>query len=765
MCRLSSRLGLALGLLCLLLTLGPLGAAAQPAPAPAPALDPAKVQGLIGTLENEQERAKFIDQLRTLVQASDAAKAEGPKSVDEFGLSLVEVFTDRINQLGAWAVDLSRLIVDLPDLTDWLVEQAKNPFNRSYWLEIILKIALVIAAAEVGYQLVRRLIKPRLRQLEGGSYPQLAERVPAVVMQVLLRLTPIIAFAVLGYLVLPLIASRPATEVIARSLIHASVFCLILLLAGRALLSPSAPNLRLIQLSDERANYLYCWLKRFVYLVAYAYVVFQNELVLRMPAAIHGGIVRLLGFIVALMLIVFVLQNRKTVAQWLRGHDELEGSTFERSFVMTRRLIADIWPVFAIFYVLSTYLIWAFDIPGGFTLLLRGALATTILLAIARPLAYGVKRSLAHGIWIGPELSRRYPVLERRVNRYCALLQRIAVTAVYFLILLALVHLWGIDLFGFMQDLVGDDAARQLRRVGFVILTTWLIWEVTSLLIENYLDATDEAGARIERSGRARTLLPLMRTFLLVLISVVVTLTTLSTLGIDITPILAAAGVIGIAVGFGSQKLVQDIINGLFILFQDTVAIGDVVEVGGHAGLVEKISVRTISLRGGKGEVHTIPFSAVSTIKNLTKDHSFATFNISVGYRENIDLVCEMIKQVGAELEAEPEFGQYMLAPIEVWGIDSFTDNAVVVSGRIKTKALKQWYVGREFNRRLKQRFDQVGIGMPLPQQVIFAEESHPPAETTAKAKAAESAATKSEALRLVEAERGRARRGPDNAR
>jgi len=212
----------------------------------------------------------------------------------------------------------------------------------------------------------------------------------------------------------------------------------------------------------------------------------------------------------------------------------------------------------------------------------------------------------------------------------------------------------------------------------------------------------------------------LLRTFLLVLISIVVVLTAMSTLGVDITPLLAAAGVVGIAVGFGAQKLVQDVINGLFILFQDTISVGDVVDVGGHAGLVEKISVRTIGLRDLAGNVHTIPFSEVHTITNMTKEYSYADLSIGVAYRENVDDVMELVRQIGAELEADPEYGQYMLEPIEVLGVDAFADSAVIIKARIKTKSLKQWYVRREFNRLMKHRFDELGIEIPFPHQTLY---------------------------------------------
>ncbi|MGI9504695.1 MAG: mechanosensitive ion channel family protein, partial [Geminicoccaceae bacterium] len=224
----------------------------------------------------------------------------------------------------------------------------------------------------------------------------------------------------------------------------------------------------------------------------------------------------------------------------------------------------------------------------------------------------------------------------------------------------------------------------------------------------------------VERSARARTLLPLLRTFFFLLICTIVTLTTLSTLGVDVTPVLAAAGVIGIAIGFGSQKLVQDIINGLFILFQDTIAVGEVVDVAGHSGVVEHISVRTIGLRDLSGRAHTIPFSEVTTITNHTKDFAFAELDVGVGYREDVDEVMEVIRQIGAELETDPIQGENILEPIQVLGLDQLADSAVVIKARIKTRPMTQWAIKRSFNRLMKYRFDELGIEMPYPHQTVY---------------------------------------------
>ncbi len=683
-------------------------------------IDPAKIDSLVNTLEDRDARGKLIDQLKALNAVQEPSSE--PKNVEELSLTLVEVVTGQIEKLAAASVELSSVIVDLPSLTDWLFEQVMDPGQRDYWISLLTRLAVTLGCSLVGYRITRRFLKPTINRFYQERPEGMVTRVPLAFLRGGLRLIPIMAFAAIGYGLLTLLGdwNGDAVNILGRSLVDATIFCLLLVVGARTVLAPKAPGLRLVKVSDTIADYVFGWIKRFIYLIAYSYVVFQNEFVLEIPESVYGGIIRALGLVVVLMLVYLVLSNRKTVAQWLRGNGHSESDRVMHALARCRRLIADIWPVFAIFYIVSTYLIWALAIPGGFTLLLKGGVLTTFLLAIARPLAYGVESALGRGLSFGTGVRSRYPAFERRINRYLGMLQGFAVTLVYFGILLTLVHIWGFDFFAMIGGWFSDETWERLKSAATIAGISFVIWELISTLIENYLDTVDENGTRVERSARARTLLPLLRTFLFLLICMVVTLTTLSTLGVDVTPVLAAAGVIGIAIGFGSQKLVQDIINGLFILFQDTIAVGEVVDVAGHSGVVEHISVRTIGLRDLSGRAHTIPFSEVTTITNHTKDYAFAELDIGIGYREDVDEVIEVIRQIGAELETDPMQGSNILEPIQVLGVDEFADSAVVIKARIKTRPMMQWGVKRSFNRLMKYRFDELGIEIPYPHQTVY---------------------------------------------
>ncbi|WP_049974662.1 mechanosensitive ion channel family protein [Azospirillum sp. B4] len=224
----------------------------------------------------------------------------------------------------------------------------------------------------------------------------------------------------------------------------------------------------------------------------------------------------------------------------------------------------------------------------------------------------------------------------------------------------------------------------------------------------------------MEHSARTRTLLPLFRKTLAIVLSTAVALVILSQVGVNVGPLLAGAGIAGIAIGFGAQTLVKDFITGLFILMQDAVAVGDVVAVAGCSGTVEQISIRSMRLRDVSGTVIIIPFSEVTTVKNMTKEFSYAMFEVGVAYREDVDQVSEVLTELGADLQADPDYADRILEPIDILGLDKFADSAVVIKARIKTRPSDQWKVMRAFNRRMKQRFDELGIDIPFPHQTIY---------------------------------------------
>lgn len=224
----------------------------------------------------------------------------------------------------------------------------------------------------------------------------------------------------------------------------------------------------------------------------------------------------------------------------------------------------------------------------------------------------------------------------------------------------------------------------------------------------------------IEIQKRSDTLKSVSRNMLNITIVVVAVLMILKELGVEIGPILAAAGVVGIAVGFGAQELVKDIINGFFILLDDQIRVGDVVQIADKGGLVESVNLRMIILRDLAGNVHFVRNGQINVVTNMTKEYSRYVFDIGVAYREDVDEVIEVIKQVDEDLRSDTSFKFDILEPIEILGLDQFADSAVIIKARTKTKPIRQWAVAREFNRRLKKKFDELNIEIPFPHTTLY---------------------------------------------
>ena len=249
----------------------------------------------------------------------------------------------------------------------------------------------------------------------------------------------------------------------------------------------------------------------------------------------------------------------------------------------------------------------------------------------------------------------------------------------------------------------------------FIVFIFVVIWEGANGLMEFSIQR--HTGSR---SGRIKTLLPIIRNVLLVSLSVLTALVVLSEIGIDIMPLLAGAGVLGIAIGFGAQTLVKDFLTGFTVILEDLLQIGDVVQVGNRTGVVERITIRKIQLRDLEGIVHTVPFGEISIVDNYTKEFSYYLFNVGVAYKEDTDKVIAHLKSIDETMRSESEFKDKMLGPIEILGVDEFADSAVIIKARVKTRAHDRWAVGREFNRRMKYQFDESGIEIPFPHRTVY---------------------------------------------
>jgi small conductance mechanosensitive channel len=257
-------------------------------------------------------------------------------------------------------------------------------------------------------------------------------------------------------------------------------------------------------------------------------------------------------------------------------------------------------------------------------------------------------------------------------------------------------------------------------RIILIAIITLIVIKAARVLTDRLATAFRKHEVDEESRKRASTLSSVIRHILTVVILIVAAMTILGELGVQIGPVLAAAGIAGLAVGFGAQSLVKDVINGFFILLEDQIRVGDVVKVAGQGGVVEKVNLKMTILRDFSGNVHYVPNGSIDLVTNMTKEYSRYVFDIGVAYREDVDEVSAVIREVDEDLRKDPQFCQDILEPIEVFGLDQFGDSALIIKARVKTKPIKQWRVAREFNRRLKKKFDERNIEIPFPHVTLY---------------------------------------------
>jgi small conductance mechanosensitive channel len=258
-------------------------------------------------------------------------------------------------------------------------------------------------------------------------------------------------------------------------------------------------------------------------------------------------------------------------------------------------------------------------------------------------------------------------------------------------------------------------------KIVLTVILTLIALQVARSLSNRFIALVLKHGEDDQEfQKRTQTLGSILRYVLIITILIVGIMIILKEVGIAIGPLLAAAGIVGLAVGFGAQSLVKDVITGFFILLEDQIRVGDVVQVAGKTGIVEKINMRTTMLRDLAGNAHYVPNGAIDAVTNMTKEYSRYVFEIGVAYREDVDEVIEVMKQVDEELRNDPNYKDDILEPLEVFGLDQFGNSALIIKARTTTKPIRQWAVGREFNRRLKKTFDQKNIEIPFPHVTLY---------------------------------------------
>ncbi len=310
--------------------------------------------------------------------------------------------------------------------------------------------------------------------------------------------------------------------------------------------------------------------------------------------------------------------------------------------------------------------------------------------------------------------------LSARARRYYRMVRLLVSSLINALTLIVLLQVWGFGAFDWFSDgALGGRVVSALVTIFVILVAVLAIWEGVNEVIQRHINHLTARGLTA-RATRLRTLLPMIRAALALVLFLVAGPVALSEIGVNIAPLLAGAGIVGVAIGFGSQKLVQDLITGVFLLLENAMQVGDWVTLAGVSGSVEALSVRTIRLRAGDGSVHIIPFSAVTTVNNANRGLGNAAVSVSVPSHEDPDRIFQVLKEIAAEMKKDPAYQRGMLSELQLWGVDKIEGPVMTIAGQIVCTDQARWSVQREFHRRLRNRFAELGIELVNPTQTLL---------------------------------------------
>lgn len=481
------------------------------------------------------------------------------------------------------------------------------------------------------------------------------------------------------------------------------------------------PDLRIFPLEAATARVWYLWLSRLIGFLGYGVMVAHP--VVNKAVGFSVGI----GFRLAVVLmtligaIALVTVKRDEVRVALFRLIEPVKSSVARTLLA---LLAHGWHVVVIVYLVVAFVLWVSRPFDALDYMAWATVETVVAIGFGSLVDGLIARAIADGVRLPADVKRTLPLLEARLNMMVPMFFRAVRMLLVATVVAMVAESWGIiDIPAIVQSEGGTDAIGRVLSALIILLIAGGIWLATSSYVEYRLNPT---LGRIT-NARTRTLLSLFRNAFSIVLIVIAAMLTLSQLGVDIAPLIAGAGVVGLAVGFGSQKLVQDIITGAFIQFENAMNEGDVVTVAGISGVVDRLTIRSVAIRDADGVYHIIPFSSVSSVSNAMRGFAFHVAVIDVAYKEDIGAVKEAMQEAFRQLMDGPR-GSVILEPLDMHGVIAFAPSGVTVRARIKTLPGEQWATGRLYNELLKQVFDERGIEIPFPQtKVWFGTEAEAP--------------------------------------
>ncbi|APX78875.1 mechanosensitive ion channel protein [Achromobacter insolitus] len=702
------------------------------AAAPASALTPAALADL---LENPDARKALVDELRAQAAGSKppassrpATAAPAPAQPAEPGLQ--ERMADNVQHfLTGLATDMGQGVEDMRALASGHSLRMDSGAAG----HALLPLALAAAATIIAFVLLRMiamLIYTRIdrwvaRQCNEPEAPP-KRGAPATVRALYRRVGAIVGAVAIdaGVVVLAAMAGgaaalwgtpgRGALDALAAVFLRAFVSVEIVKVLIRTVFAVRHPHLRLLPMSDDLAAYWANWLLRIATAAGYGTLLIDPVV----SASLSPALGRLANLLIMLAVYVYAVRviwrNRQSVRERL-DRRAASATTFMGSRL---HFLSRVWHVLGIGYFTILLVVSQVDPINALPFMARATGQTLLVIGVGSLLILLLNTVLAKPIRLPADLRRRLPLLEARVNAYVPATLKLFGLIIRVVLVLLVLDAWrAFDLSRWLASDAGGAAIKMTVNIVIVLLIAALAWTVIASIIEHRLSQSEGRGMP---SARERTLLALFRNASLIVIVTMTLMVLLSQIGIDVGPLIAGAGVVGLAIGFGAQKLVQDIITGVFIQLENGMNENDVVQVAGVFGTVEKMTIRSVGIRTLDGGYHLVPFSSVDVVANHMRDFSYHLGEYTIAHRESVDDAIVHLRAAFAELMTDTVLGPEILEDITVAGVTAVNEKGVTIRILIKTTPGMQWAVQRGYNRLLKKHFDAAGIELPYPHTVVY---------------------------------------------
>ena len=704
--------------------------------AASPAAEPVDYRALAAMLENEHARNVLIEELRGLenkpvtqeltnteVVSADAIAAQAPS-----GQSANEVsFARRL------AATSQSIASGLNDQLGVLVAAAQSLFSsneetivvgsqadRDKMLRAAGQLAGVIIVTFMLFIVFRAIAARPFQGLSlwvsrGSEKFTMVRTIVAVVIAGLVDVLAVVLAYAGGGAVSNYLAEDNATAATRLALfLNAFMIVELVKVVLRMLFAKRYASLRLVPVTADQAAYCNRFFAGIAGFVGYGVLVLVPILNFNISPNLGSGVSSLIVFTAALYATVVILKNRRRIADRLNCRAEVSSGALAIIF----RVLAKLWHLLAIAYAATVFVVSVLHPETALPFVAIATLKTLLLVG------GGLLFSVVLGQLIGKEISfseglnTRMPRLQARVNTYVPKSLKLARSLILIAVGVFTLDVWAVyDLGAWYNSDMGARAVSALVDIIIIMFAAALVWVVLASVIEHRLTPKDNTLPA--DAARAETLLGLFNTTLAIAIIVVTVMIVLSEIGVDIAPLIASAGVLGLAIGFGAQKLVQDVITGVFIQLENAMNTGDFISVGGNSGTVERVGIRSVAMRDLYGTYHIVPFSSVDAVSNYTKEFGNHVGEYGIAYRESIDEAIIQLEAAFEELK-QGKFKDDVLAPLNVDGVVALADSSVNIRVVIKTTPGNQWAVGRAYNRLVKMYFDKAGIEIPFPHTTLY---------------------------------------------